>query len=220
MTIQKSRFSSEAAPQPAGSQDEAGGAGMMDSIHRTASAFRRLPIFAIGLSDSVRQGTIRHATAKSVAGRGNPCLHSEPTHALAWFFVGTRPPFSWGLLTYPVGGPCRVMVARAGQPSGWPVSSGCAGISTPARATAMSVETLVGSENLSHPEAAIMATVPTLATSKVFTFLIASRACRLADLRHIRTITAVADTEAQARAALAGLPLVFVSRRPSGEVAA
>ncbi|MEH8134099.1 host cell division inhibitor Icd-like protein [Aeromonas sp. 164P] len=54
----------------------------------------------------------------------------------------------------------------------------------------------------------------------IFTFLIASSACRLADLRRIRTVTAVADTEAQARAALAGLPLVFVSRRPSGEVAA
>ncbi|GJA47248.1 hypothetical protein [Aeromonas caviae] len=35
-----------------------------------------------------------------------------------------------------------------------------------------------------------------------------------------RTITAVADTEAQARAALAGLPLVFVSRRPTGRAAA
>ena len=55
----------------------------------------------------------------------------------------------------------------------------------------------------------------------IFTFLIQhSRTCRLADLRRIRTVTAVADTEAQARAALAGLPLVFVSRRPSGEVAA
>ena len=59
MTIQKSRFSSEAAPQPAGSQDEAGLAGMMDSIHRTASTFRRLPIFAIGLYEDARGGTIR-----------------------------------------------------------------------------------------------------------------------------------------------------------------
>jgi len=58
-------------------------------------------------------------------------------------------------------------------------------------------------------------------TQMIFTFLIQrSRACRVADLPHIRTISAVADTEAQARAALAGLPLVFVSRRPSGEVAA
>lgn len=54
----------------------------------------------------------------------------------------------------------------------------------------------------------------------IFTFLIASSACRLADLRRIRIVSAVADNEAQARAALAGLPLVFVSRRPSGEVAA
>lgn len=173
-----------------------------------------------GLSDSVRQGTIRHATAKSVAGRGNPELNSAPTHALAWFFVGTRSPLLGALLAYLVGGVCCVMVARAGQLSGWPVSSGFAGISTPARATAMSVETLVGSEYLSNSEAAIMATITTPVISKRFTFLIASSACRLADMRRIRTISTVADTEAQARIALAGLPLVFVSRRPSGEVAA
>ena len=53
-----------------------------------------------------------------------------------------------------------------------------------------------------------------------FTFLIAPSACRLADLRRIRTITAVADTEAQARIALAGLPLVFLSRTPTGRAAA
>lgn len=54
----------------------------------------------------------------------------------------------------------------------------------------------------------------------IFTFLIASSACRLADLRRIRTITAVADTEAQARIALAGLPLVFMSRTPTGRAKA
>ena len=54
----------------------------------------------------------------------------------------------------------------------------------------------------------------------IFTFLIASSACRLADLRRIRTVTAVADTEAQARIALAGLPLVFLSRTPTGRAAA
>ena len=53
----------------------------------------------------------------------------------------------------------------------------------------------------------------------IFTFLIASSACRLADLRRIRTITAVADTEAQARANLPGLPLVFLSRTPIGRAA-
>ena len=173
-----------------------------------------------GLSDSVRQGTILPATAKSVAGRRNPELNSAPTHALAWFFVGTRSPLLGALLAYLVGWVCCVMVARAGQLSGWPVSSGFAGISTPARATAMSVETLVGSEYLSTIEAAVMATIPTPVISKRFTFLIASSACRLADLRRIRTVTAVADTEAQARIALAGLPLVFLSRTPTGRAAA
>ena len=192
----------------------------MDSIHRTASTFRRLPNFAIGLYEDARGGTILSATAKSVAGRGNPELNSAPTHALAWFFVGARSPLLGALLAYLVGGVCCVMVARAGQLSGWPVSSGFAGISTPARATAMSVETLVGSEYLSNSEAAIMATIPTPVISKRFTFLIASSACRLADLRRIRTVTAVADTEAQARAALAGLPLVFLSRTPTGRAAA
>ncbi len=58
-------------------------------------------------------------------------------------------------------------------------------------------------------------------TQMIFTFLIQrSRACRVADLPHIRTITAVADTEAQARIALAGLPLVFLSRTPTGRGAA
>ncbi len=58
-------------------------------------------------------------------------------------------------------------------------------------------------------------------TQMIFTFLIQrSRACRVADLPHIRTITAVADTEAQARIALAGLPLVFLSRTPTGRAAA
>ena len=44
----------------------------MDSIHRTASTFRRLPNFAIGLYEDVRNGTILPATAKSVAGIGVP----------------------------------------------------------------------------------------------------------------------------------------------------
>lgn len=172
------------------------------------------------LFDTVRHGKIFHATAKSVAGRRNPELNSAPTHALAWFFVGTRSPLLGALLAYLVGGAYCVMVARAGQPSGWPVSSGFAGILTPVRATAMSVRTLVGSEYLSNSEAAIMATIPTLAVSKTYTFLIAPRSRRLATLRRLRTVSTVARTEAEARALLAGLPLVFLSRRPTGEVAA
>lgn len=172
------------------------------------------------LSDTIRHGKIFPATAKSVAGRRNPELNSAPTHALAWFFVGTRSPLLGALLAYLVGGAYCVMVARAGQPSGWPVSSGFAGIPTPVRATTMGVGTLVGSEYLSNSEAAIMATTPTLTVSKTYTFLIAPRPCRLADLRHSRTVSTVAHTESEARTHLVGLPLVFLSRRPVGEVAA
>ncbi|MGL5288447.1 MAG: hypothetical protein ACRC9N_03015 [Aeromonas sp.] len=53
----------------------------------------------------------------------------------------------------------------------------------------------------------------------IYTFLIAPRACRLADLPRIRTVSAFAQSEAQARSYLSGLPLVFVSRThpPRGE---
>ncbi|MFM4898717.1 hypothetical protein ACEUCT_18875, partial [Aeromonas caviae] len=55
----------------------------------------------------------------------------------------------------------------------------------------------------------------------IYTFLIQrSRACRVVELSRIRTISAFGQNEAQARSALAGLPLVFLSRTPSKEVAA
>lgn len=55
----------------------------------------------------------------------------------------------------------------------------------------------------------------------IYTFLIQhSRTCRLAELRRIRTISAIADTEQQARSTLAGLPLVCLSRTPNKGVAA
>lgn len=100
------------------------------------------------------------AAAKSVAGIRTPKLIEEPTHALAWFFVGTRPPFTWVLLAYPAIGILSVMVARVGQPSGWPVFSSVAGSTNPIRATAMRFVPQVGSDNLLTEEAAIMATVP------------------------------------------------------------
>lgn len=65
-----------------------------------------------------------------------------------------------------------------------------------------------------------MATIPPLAVSKIYTFLIASRSCRLVALHRIRTVSTVARTEAEARAHLAGLPLVFLARRPAMGVAA
>ncbi len=65
-----------------------------------------------------------------------------------------------------------------------------------------------------------MATIPTLATSKIFTFLLAAHGCRVAELPRIRTVSTTAHTEDEARAHLPGLPLVFLSRTPSKGVAA
>lgn len=172
-----------------------------------------------GLFDAVRHGTIHLAAAKSVAEIGVSERVLEPTHALAWFFVGARPSFLGVLLAYLVGSAYRVMAARARAPQGAldPKVSSYANL---VRAVTRRLASLCGSDNLLTLEAAIMATVPTPVTSKIFTFLIASSACRLADLRRIRTITAVADTEAQARITLAGLPLIFMSRTPTGRAKA
>lgn len=56
-------------------------------------------------------------------------------------------------------------------------------------------------------------------TEKVFTmlytFLIAYRDQKLAQLARIRTVTAVANTEQAAREQLNGMPLVFVCRTPA-----
>lgn len=49
-------------------------------------------------------------------------------------------------------------------------------------------------------------------TNVIYTFLVATGNQTLSKLSRIRTVSAVADTEAQARAQLTGLPLVFVSR--------
>ncbi len=194
MTIQKSRFSSEAAPHPAGSQDEAGLAGMMDSIHRAASAFRRLPIFAIGLSDSVRHGTIPPVATLSKWRHGWRIKHPQAvTH------VGKSVSLS------PISG---------SLPGIYPVLGAWVGSQRKRPHCACLRE---------HCFAATRSALRQLhvgITQMIFTFLIASSACRLADLRRIRIVSAVADTEAQARAALAGLPLVFLSRTPSGRAAA
>ena len=56
-------------------------------------------------------------------------------------------------------------------------------------------------------------------TPMIYTFLIATNRGRIADFQRIRTISAFAKSETEARQRLAGLPLVFLSRSPA-EVAA
>lgn len=179
-----------------------------------------LPRHKLILNDTIRASRICHATAKSVAEIGVSERFLEPTHApIAWFFVGVRSPFLWALLAYLLGDSCSVMAARTRAPQGAldPKVSSYANL---VRAVTRRLASFCGSDNLLTLEAAIMATIPTLAVSKTYTFLIAPRSCRLAELRRYRTVSTVACTEAEARSHLAGLPLVFLSRRPTVEVAA
>lgn len=118
----------------------------------------------VGLFLNVQRGRIRPVAAKSAAGRENLRLSLVPTHAPAWFFVGTRPPSLGAALLYLLGSFCCVMAVRAGQPQGWPVSK-VAGFSPLSGLPPMSVRTPGGRENLTTLEAAIMATVPTRAIS-------------------------------------------------------
>lgn len=53
----------------------------------------------------------------------------------------------------------------------------------------------------------------------VYTFLIAGGVRTLSDLKRIRTVSLVAQSESLARKQLAGLPLVFVRQTPIKEVA-
>lgn len=159
------------------------------------------------------------AAAKSAAEIGVSKRFKEPTHALAWFFVGVRSPFLGVLLAYLVGGARRVMAVRARAPKG-ALDSLVSSYANLVRAATRRLASLCGSDNLLTKEAAIMATTPTLATSKIYTFLLAPRRCRVAELHRPRTVSTTACTEAEARAHLPGLPLVFLSRRPSEEVTA
>ena len=173
------------------------------------------------LSHNVQKGTIIHATAKSAAEIGVSKISTEPTHALAWFFVGTRSSFLGALLAYLVGGPYSVMAVRARASQGALGSVVTSYANLVRAATSWRLASSGGRENLTTTEAAIMATVPIPALPKIFTFLIQRpRACRLAELRRIRTVCIIANTESQARANLPGLSLVFMSRTPSKGVAA
>ncbi|WP_323939212.1 ash family protein [Aeromonas hydrophila] len=193
---------------------------MTRNINGLTAQGEALPKFQrVGLSHNVQRSTIPLAAAKSAAEIGVSESVLEPTHALAWFFVGARPSFLGALLAYLVGSAYRVMAARARAPQGAldPKVSSYANL---VRAVTRRLASICGSDNLLTLEAAIMATVPTPALPKIFTFLIQRpRACRLAELRRIRTISVIANTENQARANLPGLSLVFMSRTPSMGVA-
>ncbi|MGL5948261.1 MAG: ash family protein [Aeromonas sp.] len=93
----------------------------------------------LALAFDVGAGYDAGAAVNPVAGSRTPQAINAPTHAFAWFFVGTRiPPLcpEWSVVA---AWAHVVMGARAGQPQGWPASL-VAGCSIPVRAATTRIE--------------------------------------------------------------------------------
>ena len=160
------------------------------------------------------------AVAKSTAGIGVPNNFKATRHAPCVFFyvVAQAHPFSglWCLFVHQ--GSFLIMVVRAGQPSGWPVSIE-AGYANPVRAATSEIGVSGGSSNRYSMEAAIMATILTpLHPQFVFVFAAVRRADRKPRICMLRT---VAGDEHAARLSLVrDYVLSFAGRLPVAEVRA
>ena len=158
------------------------------------------------------------AVAKSTAGRRNPSyLLATPDAPCVFFYVVAQEhPFSglWCLHR----GPCQIMVVRAGQPSGWPVSNK-AGIPTPVRVTTHERRNSGGGNYRYLLEVALMATTLTPSHPQfVFMFAAVRRADRKPRICMLRT---VAGDEHAARLSLVrDYVLSFAGRLPVAEVQA
>ena len=185
---------------------------MMMTVQQTAP-FSGLLLFAVSRYSFP-------AVAKSAAGICSPCNFKATQHAPSVFFyvVAQAHPFSglWCLFVHP--SPFQIMVVRAGQPSGWPVSLK-AGYANPVRATTSEIGVSGGSSHMQTLEAAIMATILTPSHPQfVFVFAAVRRADRKPRICMLRT---VAGNEHTARLSLVrDYVLSFAGRLPVAEVRA
>lgn len=155
------------------------------------------------------------AVAKSTAGRRNPCNSQATTDApCVFFYVVAQVHLFFGLWCFHRGY-CQIMVARAGQPSGWPVFCE-AGIPTPVRVTTHERRNSGGGNNRYSQEVAPMATTLTLSHPQfVFVFAAVRRADRKPRICMLRT---VAGDEHAARLSLVrDYFLSFAGRLPVAE---
>ncbi|HAT1608609.1 TPA: ash family protein [Raoultella ornithinolytica] len=158
------------------------------------------------------------AVAKSTAGICSPCNSmATPDAPCVFFYVvaQTHPFFGLWCLHR---GFCQIMVVRAGQPSGWPVSIE-AGTANPVRATTHEICSSGGGDNRYSMEVALMATILTPSHPQ-FVFVFA--AVRRADLQpRICMLRTVAGDEHAARLSLVrDYVLSFAGRLPVAEVRA
>jgi len=160
------------------------------------------------------------AVAKSAAGRRNPSYFKATPDAPCVFFyvVAQAHPFSglWCLFVHQWS--FLIMVVRAGQPSGWPVSNK-AGTANPVRAITHEICSSGGGNNRYFKEVAPMATTLTPPPPQfVFVFAAVRRADRKPRICMLRT---VAGDEHTARLSLVrDYVLSFAGRLPVAEVRA
>lgn len=158
------------------------------------------------------------AVAKSAAGRRNPCYSMATPDAPCVFFyvVAQVHPFFGLWCLYIHHSLIQIMVARAGQPSGWPVSIE-AGIPTPVRATTHERRNSGGGNNRYSMEVALMASTLTFPHPQfIFVFAAVRRSERKPRICMLRT---VAGDEHSARLSLVrDYVLTFAGRLPVTEV--
>ena len=158
------------------------------------------------------------AVAKSTAGRRNPCYLLATQHApCVFFYVVAQVHLIFGLWWFHTG-LYQIMVVRAGQPSGWPVSNK-AGYANPVRAATSEIGVSGGSNYRYLLEVALMATTLTPSHPQfVFVFAAVRRADRKPRICMLRT---VAGDEHAARLSLVrDYVLSFAGRLPVAEVRA
>ncbi|MFG6655750.1 host cell division inhibitor Icd-like protein [Scandinavium sp. M-37] len=156
------------------------------------------------------------AVAKSTAGICSPCNLLATQHAPSvFFYVVAQTHLFFGLWCFHRG-TCQIMVVRAGQPSGWPVSNK-AGTANPVRATTHEICSSGGGDNRYLLEVALMATILTPSHPQfVFVFAAVRRADRKPRICMLRT---VAGDEHAARLSLVrDYILSFAGRLPVAEV--
>lgn len=137
----------------------------------------------------------------------------QTRHASFFVVAQTHPFFGLWCLHR---GSCQIMVVRAGQPSGWPVSIE-AGTANPVRATTHEICSSGGGDNRYSMEVALMATTLTPSHPQfVFVFAAVRRADRKTRICMLRT---VAGDEHAARLSLVrDYILSFAGRLPVTEV--
>ncbi|WJW95189.1 host cell division inhibitor Icd-like protein [Enterobacter pseudoroggenkampii] len=156
------------------------------------------------------------AVAKSAAGRRNPCyFKATPDAPCVFFYVVAQAHFifkRWFLSPRFN----QIMVVRAGQPSGWPVSLK-AGIPTPVRATTHECRNSGGSFSDYFKEIAAMATILTPSHPKfIFVFAAVRRAERKPRICMLRTVAG--DEQTARRSLVRDYVLSLAARLPVTEV--